>query len=269
MQQALRHTALCFLWVFLLPAFLQGKEEVEKPETIKDSHPVFSDWDFSLCNFYIGIQGGIPFQISTFSSFGAEKNRPGWNTGLFTGYRFNALLSVELQAVFGMQGMESRSCCNYFWGVDGKRYYTPVYGLATYPYQKLLSHVFLQTYGLKADLNILAFFPSLSQSRWKAAISPVFRAVRSRAEIREKETSALLRKQDPMWHFNIGAYLQAGCRIVSNLELQAYTGMTYFTGQPLDGMPAYLHRNNFNWETGIRILWQFLPLEKQKGGSHE
>lgn len=39
--------------------------------------------------WYMGIDGGLPFGYSTFRSFGADKTRPGFDAGVFGGYRFS------------------------------------------------------------------------------------------------------------------------------------------------------------------------------------
>ena len=48
--------------------------------------------------WYIGVEGGMPFGFSTFSSFGHDKTRLGWAAGLYGGYRFNSIFSAELSA---------------------------------------------------------------------------------------------------------------------------------------------------------------------------
>lgn len=47
---------------------------------------------------YIGIEGGMPFGFSTFSSFAHDKTHLGWVAGLYGGYRFNPIFSAELSA---------------------------------------------------------------------------------------------------------------------------------------------------------------------------
>lgn len=51
--------------------------------------------------------------------------------------------------------------------------------------------------------------------------------------------------------------VQAGYRITDHLNLGIYTGITYLTGSPLDGMPEHLHNANCIWESGIRLNWFF------------
>ena len=43
--------------------------------------------------------------------------------------------------------------------------------------------------------------------------------------------------------------------------LSAYTGVTFVTGDGIDGMPRYLHSANTVWDSGIRLTYNF-----KKGG---
>lgn len=72
--------------------------------------------------WYMGIDGGLPFGYSTFRSFGADKTRLGFDTGVFGGYRFSPLLSLEVSVRMGKLGMSATDCCilsNYWLGQDG------------------------------------------------------------------------------------------------------------------------------------------------------
>lgn len=61
--------------------------------------------------WYVGLQGGVPFGVSQFSSFGFDKTRAGFSGGVYGGYRFNPVLSLEALAVFGKMSMSQRDCC--------------------------------------------------------------------------------------------------------------------------------------------------------------
>lgn len=67
--------------------------------------------DNSAAAWYGGIEGGVPFGVSTFSSFEADKTRSGYALGLFGGYRFNPVLSAELTAKWGKTNLSARDCC--------------------------------------------------------------------------------------------------------------------------------------------------------------
>ena len=55
------------------------------------------------------------------------------------------------------------------------------------------------------------------------------------------------------WHLGYGADLQVGYQLTSCLKLGIYSGLTRLTGERMDGMPEYQHKNNFLWESGIRL----------------
>ena len=72
--------------------------------------------------WYIGVEGGMPFGFSTFSSFGHDKTHLGWAAGLYGGYRFNSIFSAELSAKYGEMNLSAQDCCverNYWLGRDG------------------------------------------------------------------------------------------------------------------------------------------------------
>ena len=61
--------------------------------------------------WYVGVEGGMPFGFSTFSSFGHDKTHLGWAAGLYGGYRFNSIFSAELSAKYGI--CQSEKPCLY------------------------------------------------------------------------------------------------------------------------------------------------------------
>ena len=75
-------------------------------------------------SWYAGIQAGMPFGTSAMSSFGADRTTPGWSAGVYGGYRFNPVLSLELQAAWGQLAMNRRDCCpDYCRGRHGRLVY--------------------------------------------------------------------------------------------------------------------------------------------------
>ena len=58
--------------------------------------------------WYVGIEGGMPFGFSTFSSFGHDKTHLGWAAGLYGGYRFNSIFSAELSAKYGEMNLSAQ-----------------------------------------------------------------------------------------------------------------------------------------------------------------
>lgn len=206
--------------------------------------------------WYVGIEGGIPFGLSTFSSFGHDKTRLGWAAGVYGGYRFNPIFSAELFAKYGEMNLTAQPCCterNYWLGSDGMLYQANVLGMDCWEYADLKSHVKMGQYGARVKINLLGLLRKTSDSRWEIAVSPHVYAVTTKADVHTIADEAEIIKGSTRWHFGYGADLQVGYRLTSYLNLGIYSGVTRLTGKRMDGMPEHLHKNNFVWESGIRL----------------
>lgn len=82
-----KNRLLVAILAFILP-FSFARAEVKE-----DGKTISQGW-------YVGIEGGMPFGFSTFSSFGHGKTHLGWAAGLYGGYRFNSIFSAELSAKY-------------------------------------------------------------------------------------------------------------------------------------------------------------------------
>lgn len=210
--------------------------------------------------WYGGVEGGVPLGISTFSSFGADKTRAGYNLGIFGGYRFNNVLSAELSLKWGKTNLSARDCCSdadYWLGADGISYYAPVAGFVGYDFSDLKSSVTLQQYGARLNVNVLGFFDATSKSRWKVEISPMLAAIATKADVKTIEGERSLIKDKTRWHLGIGGNLQASYAVARNLNLGVYSGITYLTNRGIDGVAKSNHDANYLWESGVRIAWSF------------
>ena len=206
--------------------------------------------------WYVGVEGGMPFGFSTFSSFGHDKTHPGWAAGLYGGYRFNSIFSAELSAKYGEMNLSAQDCCverNYWLGSDGVRYKAGVLGMDSWEYANLKSQVSMGQYGARVNINLLGLFPQTADSRWDLAVSPHIYAVTTKADIRTIADDAKVMKGSTNWHLGYGADLQVGYQLTSCLKLGIYSGLTRLTGERMDGMPEHLHKNNFVWESGVRL----------------
>ncbi len=216
-----------------------------------------------LSGWYVGVQGGLPFGVSDFSSFGADRTRTGFMGGVYGGYRFDGslrnILSLEAFAKWGQFSMGERGCCadlHYWLGSDGVRYNAPVLDMTGWDYSELKSSVFMQQYGVQLNVNVLGFFAGTRDSRWTAEVSPVLAAVGTKAGLRALADNAEVVSGDARWHFGVGGNVQAAYRVTENLNVGVYTSMTYMTGRAMDGMPE-LHSTNYVWESGVRVGWAF------------
>lgn len=206
--------------------------------------------------WYVGIEGGMPFGFSTFSSFGHDKTHLGWAAGLYGGYRFNSIFSAELSAKYGEMNLSAQDCCverNYWLGSDGVRYNASVLGMDSWEYANLKSHVRMGQYGARVNINLLGLFHQTANSRWDLAVSPHIYAVTTKADIQTIADEAKVMKGSTNWHLGYGADLQVGYQLTSCLKLGIYSGLTRLTGERMDGMPEHLHKNNFVWESGVRL----------------
>ena len=217
--------------------------------------------------WYVGIEGGMPFGFSTFSSFGHDKTHLGWAAGLYGGYRFNSIFSAELSAKYGEMNLSAQDCCverNYWLGSDGVLYNAGVLGMDSWEYANLKSHVRMGQYGARVNINLLGLFPQTADSRWDLAVSPHIYAVTTKAGIQTIADDAKEMKGSTNWHLGYGADLQVGYQLTSCLKLGIYSGLTRLTGERMDGMPEHLHKNNFVWESGIRLGISFTKAKKRK-----
>ena len=206
--------------------------------------------------WYVGIEGGMPFGFSTFSSFGHDKTHLGWAAGLYGGYRFNSIFSAELSAKYGEMNLSAQDCCverNYWLGNDGMLYKAGVLGMDSWEYADLKSHIRMGLYGARVNINLFGLFHQTADSRWDLAVSPYIYAVTTKADIQTIAEDAKVMKGSTNWHLGYGVDLQVGYQLTSCLKLGIYSGLTRLTGERMDGMPEHLHKNNFVWESGVRL----------------
>ena len=216
--------------------------------------------------WYLGVDGGLPFGLSTFSSFGHDKTHLGWAAGIYVGYRFNPIFSAELSARYGEVNLSAQDCCverNYWLGSDGMLYNASVLGMDSWEYAQLKSHVRMGWYGARGHVNLLGLLRNTAHSRWTVAVSPHLYAVTTCADIQTLADHAEVMKGSTRWHLGYGASLQAGYQLTSNLNLGIYSGLTRLSGERMDGMPEHLHKNNFVWESGIRLGISFTKTKKE------
>jgi len=248
-----KNRLLVAMLAFILPfAFV-------KAEVKEDGKTISQGW-------YVGIEGGMPFGFSTFSSFGHDKTHLGWAAGLYGGYRFNSIFSAELSAKYGEMNLSAQDCCverNYWLGSDGVLYKAGVLGMDSWEYADLKSRVRMGWYGARVNVNLLGLFHKTANSRWDLAVSPHIYAVTTKADIQTIADDAKVMKGSTNWHLGYGADLQVGYQLTSCLKLGIYSGLTRLTGERMDGMPEHLHKNNFVWESGIRLGISFAKAKKK------
>lgn len=243
-----------FFLSFLTPIMAQESESEE-------SRPAMGK------QWYAGLEGSIPFGVSTFSSFEADKTHVGFAAGLYGGYRFNPAVSLELSMKWGEVNLSAKQCCvdaGYWLGSDGIRYVAPVLGMNGWNYTDIKSRVFMQRYGLRLPVNVLGLFPATKQSRWSLELVPELSLVGTKATISSIATDDNIAKKDNSWHLGVGGNVQATYRITDHLSAGVFSGITHLTGNRMDGMPEHQHNANYLWESGIRLGWTFGSCKKKQ-----
>ena len=210
--------------------------------------------------WYLGVEGGVPFAVSTFSSFAGGRTYAGWQAGVSAGYAFNGIVSLEVQASWSRPALAARRCCTesgYWLGADGRRYYAPASGMEGWDYRSLESRATVQSYGIQLNLNVLPLLGAGRQGRWRLEISPRVAAVGTKARLYERATGRRVKSLPARWHMGAGFRLQGSCAVAGRLRLGVYTGMTFLTGKGLDGIPRHAHSSNYLWESGVRLSFHF------------
>ena len=156
----------------------------------------------------------------------------------------------------GEMNLSAQDCCverNYWLGSNGMLYNAGVLGMDSWEYANLKSYVRMGRYGARVNVNLLGLFHKTANSRWDLAVSPHIYMVTTKADIQTIADDAKVMKGSTNWHLGYGADLQVGYQLNSCLKLGIYSGLTRLTGKRMDGMPEHLHKNNFVWESGVRL----------------
>ncbi len=206
--------------------------------------------------FYVGVRAGLPFGFSTFTSFG-DPFQIGFNGGLFGGYYFNHVLSLELSGTWGNFGTSTVNDEPYWLGSDGNQYFAAVYGQDGGYYTDIYSRVFVQQYGLHLNINLLGFAESTRGGDWILNLSPAIYGIGTTASVKTKSDKEVFFKDSSNWGFGVGADIILERFVTENLFVGVYAGATYLTSTGIDGIPVYDEVPNFLAEAGIRVGWAF------------
>lgn len=247
--------------------------QVQEPEPVQEPQPVPAQEQEQQSNttsevaptvranpnpWYVGVKGGIPFGVSTFSSFGENNTRMGYNFGALAGYRFNHIFSTEVSAMFGNMELGANKCCADYWlGVDGNQYVSPVAGLKGDYYRNLYSSVSMQQYGLQVNVDIVQLIKLNDVTRWSVLVSPSIYGVSTQATIRNTDTKRRLIKADKQFQFGAGGEIGVGCRLTKNLGLRLSSGINWLVGDNYDKIPDSNHSENFVWNNNLSLTWRF------------
>lgn len=226
-------TILCSCLLFGLIPQAKAADNAEKSFETKN----YRGW-------YVGLASGFPFAVSTFTSFGTDKARFGWNLIPYVGYRFNPILSVEGQAMYEQAHLSSRKVqTDLIWN-------DMLLG-------DLQSDVTVQRYTAQLNINLLGFFQRTRYGRWLLEVSPSISAIGTKSNLRPIKGGENVLENNNKWHFGAGANLQSSYRFTKNFYAGLYTNIHFLTGSQLDGVPAEGYSSNYIWDFGINLGWAF------------
>ena len=203
--------------------------------------------------WYAGLDGGTSFGQATFRSITESKTHVGAQFGVFGGYQFSRLLSVEALATMGWQKQTSLDCCPYWLSTDGERTFAPVLGKQGNYYRDLEAKTQWMRFGLQANFDVLSLITKPG-TRWSVMLSPQVSAVTTRTK---HIATGYENEFSRQWHLGLGGQAAVGYRVARNFGLQLYGGITCLTGSRFDNIPVHCHKSNLIYEAGLKVSYHF------------
>jgi len=243
-----RNITKLFLGVLLCCCCLSAKSQTSKQTQLSE---INSPW-------YIGIKGGLPFGVCTFSSFAENKTRLGYDIGIYGGYNINSIFSVETFLMHGQIDMSSRGGNDYWLGQDGAFYYTPVSEMEGSLYSKLRSTATITRIGFQGNMDFLHFLSKNKNTRWKLYVSPAISAVKTCGTVKTINGNEKIFKGSNDLQLGLGGDISAAYQLTRHISAQIYTGITWLTNKRIDAMPKHQYSDNRIIESGIKLSWTFV-----------
>lgn len=203
--------------------------------------------------WYAGLGGGASFGQATFRSITESKTHVGAQFGLFGGYQFSRLFSVEALATMGGQKQTSLDCAPYWLSTDGVRTFAPVIDREGHYYRDLEAKTSWMRFGLQANFDVLSLITKPT-CKWAVTLSPQLSAVTTRTKHLATGYEQEFSRQ---WHLGLGGQAAVGYRVAKNIGLQLYGGITCLTGDRFDNIPKHCHKSNLIYEGGLKLSYHF------------
>lgn len=203
--------------------------------------------------WYAGLSGGTSFGQATFRSITESKTHVGAQFGVFGGYQFSRLLSVEALATMGWQKQTSLDCDPFWLATDGEYTFAPVLGKQGNYYRDLEAKTQWMRFGLQANFDVLSLLTKPT-CKWSVTLSPQLSAVTTRTK---HLATGYEQEFDRQWHLGLGGQAAVGYRVARNFGLQLYGGITCLTGDRFDNIPKYHHKSNLIYEAGLKVAYHF------------
>ena len=209
--------------------------------------------------WYVGIGGGTSFGQCTFYSI-TENGIRNWGLqgGLFGGYKFNRLISLEAGFQMGGQSQFNLDCCPYWLSTDGEWKATQVLDMDGWYFDDMEVATRWAKFSVQGNFDMLSFIRN--NRRWSLDLSPQISVVNTKS----KWMGELSRgqgfheeMQPGQWHLGLGGQVGAGFAITPNWKVGIYGGITALTGKRFDGIPTNVHKTNLIWDAGLKLSLSF------------
>ena len=238
-----------FLTFAILSGLALGVRAQEKAPALQ---PADGPW-------YIGIGGGTSFGQATFYSITEEGIRSwGLQGGLFGGYRFNRLISLEAGLQVGGQSQFNLDCCPYWLGIDGTWKATQVIDKDGWYFDDLQVATRWAKFAIQANINMLSFIRG--NDRWSLDLSPQISVLNTKSKWMGNLSNGQgyhEELQPGNWHLGLGGQVGAGFAFTPNWKLGLYGGITALTGKRFDCIPNKAHNTNLIWDAGLKLTFTF------------
>ncbi len=231
--------------ILMLLAMLAAGVQPASAQTVSDGS--------AIGTWYAGLGGGTSFGQATFRSITESKTHWGAQFGVFGGYQFSRLFSVEALATMGSQKQTSLDCDPFWLATDGEYTFAPVLGKQGHYYRDLEAKTQWMRFGLQANFDVLSLLTKPT-TRWSVTLSPQVSAVTTRTK---HLATGYEQEFDRQWHLGLGGQAAVGYRVAKNVGLQLYGGITCLTGDRFDNIPKYEHKSNLMYEAGLKLSYHF------------
>ena len=219
--------------------------------------------------WYVGLGGGTSFGQATFSSITEEGVR-NWGTqgGLFGGYKFSRLISLEAGFQYGQQKQFNLDCCPYWLSTDGQWEATQVIDKDGWYYEDLTVPTRWFKLAVQANFNLLSFIKS--NKRWSLDLSPQLSVLNTMSRWQgnlSKGQGYHEEEQAANWHLGLGGQMGAGYAFNDIWKIGLYGGVTSLTGNRFDMIPHKAHKTNLIWDAGLKLTFSFGKNRKKEAAA--
>ncbi|MBO4434214.1 MAG: outer membrane beta-barrel protein [Bacteroidales bacterium] len=208
--------------------------------------PVDNPW-------YAGAGLGTSLGQCTFRSITEHEAHWGFQGGVFGGYRFNRLLSVEAGLQFGGQSQYALDCCTYWLSEDGTRYMSPVLDETGWYYHDVATRTGWGKFALQGNADLLSLITA-PDCRWSLNVGPQLGVVSTKTKLVTPDKEI---QYDRQWHLGLGGQASVGYQITENIGASLYGGITCLSGERFDNMPRHAHKSNLIYDAGVKVAFRF------------